>query len=101
MKHKRKKEHFSIQQAFCFHQNNTSSVCLEKQVLHLSPEGEIEIENPGKILQFDPECFVIEFDDKALEMKGQNLCVKTLKKNLIAICGTIFSVNILYGGKGE
>ena len=90
MKHSRKKK-ASFKEALCLGKALAQQACTPMAAIHVTTNGQIELENCKEITAFD------SMGKRSVRIEGNHLTVDTYRKNLMTVHGTVFRIVFLEG----
>ncbi len=96
MKHSRKKK-VSFKEALCLGKALAQQACTPMAAIHVTTNGQIELENCKEITAFDEDALIVSMGKRSVRIEGNHLTVDTYRKNLMTVHGTVFRIVFLEG----
>ncbi|HJC71683.1 MAG TPA: YabP/YqfC family sporulation protein [Candidatus Ruthenibacterium merdavium] len=91
------KKKSSLKEAFCFGKELTQQACAPTAAIHVTTQGQIELENCKAIAAFDEDALIVSMGKRMVRIEGDHLTVDTYRKNSMTVHGTIFRIVFLEG----
>ena len=75
----------------------TQQACAPTAAIHVTTQGQIELENCKAIAAFDADALIVSMGKRMVRIEGDHLTVDTYRKNSMTVHGTIFRIVFLEG----